>query len=396
MAPLTTPVLRGRRVALPTAVAAAIGAVVLAIGLAVDPARAWLSYLWAFSCAFTVAVGGLVFLMIGYAMNAKWVAVVRRLNELVTAALPVLAVLFAPLLFGLGWLYPWHTPPEHLGAHEREVLAHRAAFANTPAFIVRAAVYFAVLLVASLLLRRWSRRRDREASDDPLRRERRFSSAMLPPVAFALTFAVIDWIMSLQAVWFSSIFGVYVFAGGFAAAIGLVTVLGARTWRLGEDGGPITRHHFHALGRLLLAFTVFWAYAAYFQALLIRIANKPEEVTFYLTRIEGTWAVFVWILIVGHFALPFLFLLPRSLKFRPRAMAIAGAWLVLVHFIDMYWLVIPTQVRGGLVVHWVDLGAIVAVLGTCVAFVAWRHDRVPLFCEHDPFLADGSRYRSPL
>ncbi len=412
-------VFSGRKVVLVSAVVAVLGLALLAVGLAIDPARAWLSYLMALAFAISTSVGGLILLMIGYAANARWMAVVRRPMEIVTLPLPALAVLFVPILFGLEH-YPWHTPPAGLAAHELEILEHRAPFMSTAGFAIRTAVYFAVFITAAALLRRWSVRRDREAplaeeaplsGDTPLRaeerphapaseealgRERRLACAMLPAVGLALTFAAMDWIMSLEPVWYSSIFGVYVFAGGFLAAIALVTILAARLWSRRGGAGAITPNHFYALGRLLFAFTVFWAYAAFFQAMLIRIANKPEEVTFYLERIGGAWAVFVWILIVGHFALPFLFLLPRAVKFRPRAMAGAGAWLIAMHLVDVYWLVIPSRVGGYLVVHWLDLAALAAVIGGAVAFAAWRQHGVALIARRDPFLADGAAYRSPL
>lgn len=397
-------VFSGRKVVLVSAVVAVLGLALLAVGLAIDPARAWLSYLMALGFAISTSVGGLILLMIGYAANARWMAVVRRPMEIVTLPLPALAVLFVPILFGLEH-YPWHTPPAGLAAHELEILEHRAPFMSTAGFAIRAAVYFAVFITAAALLRRWSVRRDREAprteeaapaAAAALGRERVLACAMLPAVGLALTFAAIDWIMSLEPVWYSSIFGVYVFAGGFLAAIALVTILAARLWRRHRGAGAITPNHFYALGRLLFAFTVFWAYAAFFQAMLIRIADKPEEVTFYLQRLHGAWAVFVWILIVGHFALPFLFLLPRAVKFRPRAMAGAGAWLVAMHLVDMYWLVIPSRVQGYLVVHWLDLAALAAVIGGAVAFAAWRQHGVALIARRDPFLADGAAYRSPL
>ena len=396
-------VFRGRKLVLVAAAIAVLGFILLAIGLVVDPGRAWLSYLWVFTFAFSIAVGALIFLMIAYATNARWMSVVRRATELVMLPLPALAVLFVPVLFGLGWLYPWHTPRGELSHHELEILEHRHSFMNSTAFAIRAILYFAVLLIASLLLRRWSLRRDRAADAPPpadpvaaLGRERRFASGMLPAVAFAFTFAVIDWVMSLQAVWYSTIFGIYLFAGGFLSAIAIVTIYTARLWMHQEGHRWITRNHFHALGRLLFAFTVFWTYAAFFQAMLIKIANKPEEVTFYIARTEGAWWVFVWILIVGHFLLPFLFLMPRAIKFRPQAMAGAGAWLVLMHLVDTYWIVIPAQVQGAFPFHWLDLGALAAVLGTCVAVAAWRQRGVTLVAERDPFIVEGAVYRSPL
>lgn len=396
------PVFRGRRIRLAALACAVLGFVLLAIGVAVNPARTWLSYLMAFAFAFTIVVGALFWQMIAYATNARWMAVIRRPIEAVVSPLPALAVLFVPLLFGLRWLYPWHTPAPGTAAHELHVYEHRAAYLNTTFFAIRAVVYFVVLLIAAQLLRRWSLRRDRVTEDvaaDPLEalgRERRFSSGMLPPVGLAFTFAAVDWLMSLNGVWYSTMYPVIVFAGGFLTSIAVITILTERIARHHGPAGVVTPNHFHALGRLMFAFVVFWTYTQFFQALLTRIANKPEEVTYYLARTSGAWSVFVWILIIGHFVLPFLVLMPRAVKFRPRAMALVAGWLVLMHVFDIYWQVIPTREQGLLVFHWLDLGALAAVVGTCVAVAAWRHDGTSLIAKRDPFLPTGAAYRSPL
>lgn len=401
MAEVNPLVYDGRRLRTRAAIVALVGVVVFVIGLVVDPARAWLSYLMAFAFAFTIAVCALIFLMLGYITNARWMAVIRRPTEIVVLALPAIAVLFVPIVFGLAWLYPWHTPPETLGEHERHILELRAPYLNTIALVIRAVVYFAVFLIASVLLRRWSTSRDaieQAATLDGeliLARERRFASAMLPPVGLAFTFAGIDWVMALEPVWYSSIFPVYLFAGGFLAAIALVTILTERLRRTAA-AHAITPNHFHALGRLLFAFTVFWTYIAYFQALLIRIADKPEEVVFYADRTEGAWVVFVYILILGHFVLPFLVLIRRAVKFQPKAMVAAAWWLLAMHLVDIYWLVIPSRYQGVLVVHWLDLAALAVVGGTAVAVAAWRQHRVSVLAIGDPFLPEGAAYRSPL
>ncbi|MCW5808602.1 MAG: hypothetical protein KIT31_39995 [Deltaproteobacteria bacterium] len=386
----------GARTARNAWIAAAVGVAVLILGLFVDAERAWFAYLTAFTIAFTIACGGLILLMIGYAANAKWMAVVRRPNEIVALPLPALAVLFIPILFGLGWLYWWHTPPASLSHHEHEVLEHREGYLNTLAFTIRAVIYFAILLVAQNRLRLWSLVRERTVLDtrepvEALSRERIFASAMLPPVGLAFSFAVIDWVMTLQP-WYSTMFPVYVFAGGFIAAIALVTVLTARLYHASSPG--VTTNHFHALGRMMFAFTVFWAYTAYFQAFLIKIADKPDEVTFYLNRTTGGWDPFVWILVLGHFALPFLFLLPKGVKFRPHAMEFAAWWLIVMHVVDVYWIVMPA--RRLLPLHWIDLGALLAVGGVCVASAARRQHDESLVASRDPFFAAGAAYRSPL
>lgn len=400
------PLFRGGRLALRAALVSLAGFLLLALGLVVDPERTWLAYLMAYVFAFSIAVGGLIFLMAGYAASSRWMAVVRRVNEVAVLPMPALVLLFVPLLFGLD-IYPWHRVPAELGAGERAAIEHRAGFMNAGFFAVRGFIYLAIILFASWSLRAWSRRRDREAApaaplddDRVLGRERSFSSGMLVPVSLAFTFASIDWVMSLHQTWYSTIFPIYLFAGGFVTAIGLVTALAARLWQAEAAreaaASPLTRNHFHALGRLLLAFVVFWAYAAFFQAMLIRIANKPEEVTFFRDRIEGIWAVLVVILIVGHFALPFFALLPRRPKFRPRAMAAVGWWLVVMHLVDIEWIVVPAGRGGEVSLHWLDLAALAAVGGAAVAVAAWRQDGVPLFAEGDPLLAAGAAYRSKL
>lgn len=405
-----THVFRGRRLILGAAIVAVLGFVALGLGLAVDPARTLRSYLMAFAFVFTVSVGGLILLMAGYATNARWMSVVRRATEAVVLPLPALVVLFVPIVFGAAWLYPWQSPPAGLSGHALEILRHRRAYLNLPFFTVRAAIYFLVLIVAGFLLRRWSVRRDAHLAELPpagdevaaeafLARDRTLASAMLPPVGLALTFAGIDWMMSLEPVWYSSMFGFYLFAGGFLTAIAVVTILTARLWTREDGSGVVTPHHFHALGRLMLAFVVFWAYIAFFQALLIRIANKPNEVTFYLQRVGCGWAVFVYLLIFGHFVVPFLVLLRRPVKFRPRVMAAVGAWLVVMHLVDIYWLVIPSpspspSPTGGGILSWLDLAALAAVVGTAVAVAAWRQDGIAVISRGDPFLARGAAYRS--
>jgi hypothetical protein len=402
------PAFGGRRIATVGLALAGAGFLLCALGLVVDPARTWRAYLTAVSTAVSIAVGALVLQMAGYAAGSRWLSVTRRLTETISASFPILAALFAPVLFGADLLYPWMGAPAGLAPPEQEILRHRAGFMNLPGFAARAALYFAVWIAAAELLRRWSRARDRAAQGEDARRpdrddagpalgrERALSSALLPLVGLAITFAAFDWIMSLHAVWYSTIFGVYVFAGGFASAIGLVIVLAERARAAHRLDWALTPNHFHALGRLLFAFTVFWAYCAFFQAMLIQIANRPEEVTFYIDRIAGPWRAVAALLVVGHFALPFLLLLPRAIKFRPRAMAAAGGWLVAMHLVDVGWLILPSGGRGEPPLHWVDAAALAAVLGSAAAFSAWRARGAPLVAARDPLFEAGTAYRSPL
>jgi hypothetical protein len=200
--------------------------------------------------------------------------------------------------------------------------------------------------------------------------------------------------MSLQPLWMSSMFGVYVFAGGFVASLGLVAVLAHAASRSGASA--IRPPHFHALGRLMFGFTIFWAYIAFFQAMLIALANRPEEVVFYVQRLAGGWRALAWLLIAGRFVIPFFVLLPKAVKFRGRALAWVGAGLVLGHYLDIYWLVMPLlRASGPLPSVW-DAAALLAIGGTSALAAAWwlsGKNVVPL---RDPLLEASLAYRSPL
>ena len=393
-------VFRGRSLPWAAGAVALAGWIGVGVGFGLARTETSFAYLTALAFVTSVALGALILLMTTYVVGASWNAVVRRLNECVVSVLPVLALCFVPLALGLSDVYVWMRAPAALPAlspHELHLLEHKRAYLNAPFFVGRSALYWLIWSVSAVVLCRRSVRRDRAApASDPAphQLERSFSAAALPPVALALTFAAFDWLMSLQPFWMSSIFGVYYFAGGFVAALGLVAALAYLATRAGVE--LIKPSHFHALGRLMFGFTVFWAYIAFFQALLIALPNKPEEVSFYLQRLRGGWEPVAWALIAVRFVLPFAVLLPRSIKFRPRAVGLVGLGLVLGHFIDIYWLVIPMQEAHGPLPGIWDLSALVALGGTAVAAAAlWLRGKavVPI---GDPLLERSVAYRSPI
>ena len=399
----------GGRVPILAALVAVAGFIGLGLGLGIDPDRAWLSYLVAYVFVVTLSVGGLILLMVGYAANARWAAVTRRLTEITALALPALALLFIPIPFGAAHIYPWAASLAGRESHVVKAMVHRAPYFNMAFFIIRAAIYFAIWITASFLLRRWSVRRDRRDTspakiiaehggdaEAALQRERTLSSALIAGVGLAMTFAGFDWVMSLAPNWSSTMFGFYFFSGGFLGAIGLVTILAWAGLKSGQLTGAVTPNHFHILGRLMFAFTIFWAYIAFFQVMLIAEANMPDEISFYLSRMHGAWLGFLYVLVLGHFGLPFALLLKRSSKFRPQIMAAVGGWLLLMHLVDIYWLIIPSHYQGLWVYSWLDLCALAAVGGTSVAVVVWRQRGISLLAEHDPYLPEGLRYQSNL
>lgn len=370
---------------------AAIGAVGLVIGAFVNPPQLFYAYLTAYAFAVSIAGGALIFLMIGHAMNAGWPVVVRRLTETIVASLPLLALLFVPLLFGLHSLYPW-TRPETLGEEGMRSVMAKRPYLEVPFFVVRSAIYLAVWVVIGGLLRRWSLARDADPGIESSGKMRALSAGALPAVAVTFSFASFDWLMSLTPTWFSTMYPVYWFAGGFVAALALLVLLTFAA----QDGGwlpEISLPHYYALGRMLLAFVIFWAYAAYFQFFLIWITDRPDEVTFFADRVRGPWRVLTVVLVVLQFVAPFFALLSYRLKHRPRQLAFVAAWVLAAHYLDVHWLVMPA-VRPRAPFHWLDLAALLAVGGACTAFSATRLRGRAIVPLNDPELPRALRYES--
>ncbi len=384
----------GRRLVQVSGGLALLGAAALALGAFVDPTRLFFSYLAAYAYAASTAVCALILLMICNAMRATWPVAVRRLLEAIVGALPLLAVLFVPILLGAETLYHgWLRPEDITDEHARALVEHKRSYLNLPFFLVRAGVYFVVWIACGELLRRWSLKADADPALAASRRPDIFSAVALPPVAFAFSFAAFDWLMSLEPTWYSTMFPVYVFAGGFVAALALLTAL-TRAAERGALLPKLSESHYYALGRLLLAFTIFWAYAAYFQFMLQWIANLPEEVEFYLHRAHGGWGTVAAALVVVQFAIPFLLLLNYRLKRRPGLLAAVALWILAAHYIDVHWLVVPAAPGHPARYHWLDLAALVAVVSASVAFAALRLRGKRMAPVNDPALPAALRYES--
>jgi len=365
------------------------GAIATAIGFATSPAQAAFSYLTAWTFALSIAVGALIFLMIGHAIDARWTIVFQRFTEAVACSLPALAALFIPIALSVAWLYPWVSPPASLDAESLAKLAHKAPYLNTPFWVIRAVAFLALWIALAELLARWSARFAH--SSDAIVRARALSAAGLPAVGLTLTWAAFDWLMSLTPLWYSTIFGLLYFAGGFVAALSLIAVIGRAARREPAVAASIHGSHTGALGRMMLAFLVFWGYMEFAQGIIIWIANKPEEVPWYIARGAGQWGGVFTVLIVAHFAAPFFALLSKPLKRRPTLLAIAGAWLVAMHYIDVYWLVMPVLHRD-LALHWLDLAAPCAVLGLATAATAARPRMRQAIAGDDPRFAAAVAY----
>jgi hypothetical protein len=370
------------------AVAGTVGLVLTALGAIASPRVASLSYLIAFAYWAFIALGSLALLMANHAAGARWNVTVRRLNESIAATMPVFVLLFIPILLGAKQIFIWIDPPASLGKEGLKLLAHKHAYLNPGAFTLRAVVYFAIWIAIAGLLRRWSLLQDESGAAEFTRKSRKLSSAGLPIFALTITFAAFDWLMSLNPLWSSTIFGLYIFAGGFVASIALLCIVASRM-------SFVTESQLHNLGKLLLAFVAFWAYMAFAQYMLIWVGNLPEEVPWILLRREGPWRWVGVFLIVGHFVFPFLVLLSRDIKRKRGALALIALWVMFVHYVDLYWIVMPTSGTGGLAPHWTQLTSFVGVGGIALAFGIWRLRGVRPIPVRDPYLEDSLRYVQP-
>jgi hypothetical protein len=369
---------RPRRIAL---VAGVIGLTICALSALFSPMQFFRSYLVAFLFVLGLGLGSLAILMMQYLTGGGWGLVLRRLLETAAQTLPLLAVLFVPLLFGLGYLYSWARPE----ALDDAVLRGKAPYLNVPFFAARAVLYFVVWIGLAWLLARWSREEDRTGNPRLPRRFRLLSGPGLAFYGLTMTFAAIDWAMSLDPHWYSSIYGVLVAVGqvltAFCFTIAVVVLVAPRSALSSILEGGILRD----LGNLLLAFLMLWAYVAFSQFLLVWSGNLTEEVPWYVARMDDGWQYVGLALIVLHFLLPFLLLLSRDLKQSAGLLASLAGFLLLMRFVDIYYLITPSlSSTSPLPWLWLDVAAVVGLGGVWLAFFLWRLPLLPLLPRHDP------------
>lgn len=370
-----------RRVLLPALTVGIVGLAACALGAFRNPGAFFPSYLFGYLFWLGIALGSLAIVMLHHLVGGSWGFPIRRLLEAAALTLPLLALLFLPLLFGLGELYAWARPA---AVAADPLLQHKQPYLNTPFFIVRAAIYFAFWIGLASFLSRWSLQQDRTGDPGLARRMRSLSRFGLVIYMLTVTFASIDWVMSIEPDWYSTIYGLIYIAGhglaGFSAAILTAALLKNRQ----PLAGVVTPDTFGDLGGLLMTFVMFWAYVALSQFLLIWSGNLPEEVIWYEHRIQGGWNWIIIFVIVFQFAGPFLLLLARQVRRTDRALAALALTILIVHLADLFWLVVPPFRQAGISMHWPDAAAPIGIGGIWVAAFVWLLDRRPLLALHDP------------
>lgn len=354
-----------------------VGGVALALcalGALADPTQFFRSYLLAYLFWLGIGLGCLPIVMLHNLSGGAWGLVIRGALESALRTVPLLALLFVPLVFGLHELYAW-ARPEAVAADA--LLRHKSPYLNVPFFLVRAAVYFVAWIALAHYLNRWAIAQDLPADHPAARRLRRLSGPGLVAYGATMTFASIDWVMSLEPHWSSTMYGVLFTSGHVLAALAFAIAVTAVLLR----HQAVAPAHWQDLGNLLLAFVMLWAYFAFSQYLIIWSGNLPEEIPWYLHRLTHGWFVIAVSLVVLHFALPFLLLLSRDVKRRALVLAgVAGA-VVCMRLVDTFWLVVPEFQPAGVRVHWMDVAAAVGIGGIWLALFSWQLARKPLSVE---------------
>jgi hypothetical protein len=365
-----------------------VGAAALVLGVAAglrSPTQFFRSYLLAFVFWIGLPLGCSAILMLHHMVGGTWGFPLRRLLESGTKTLWLMALLILPILFRLPALYSWADPSK---VKVNPVLQYKQPYLNVPFFVARTVVYFAAWMALAYFLNKWSSQQDETGEPGLTRRLQSLSGPGLLIYGLTVTFASVDWVMSLEASWFSTIYGMIFMVTQALAAMALVTLAVILLAKQEPLAGLISPRVLNDYGNLLLTFTMLWAYLSFSQYLIIWAGNLRDEIPWYLSRAQGGWAWVALGLIVFHFAAPFLLLLSRFVKRRAQILGWVAAGLVVMSVVDIFWLTVPAFERAGPEFHLTDWLAMVGVGGLWVWQFAAQLKGRPLLPLHDPRLRE--------
>jgi len=361
----------------------AAGAVLTAIGMvAVSPNQFYCSYLWSYIFVLGLSLGPMAWLMLQYVTGGAWGAVIRRPAEAAARTLPLAALMFLPIVLGMNNLYPW------MPVHHRAMPAHQAQWLAPGFFLIRAAVYFAGWLVLGWLFNRWSAEEDRGGGTAARRKLGRLAGPGLVFWGLAVSFMSIDWILGVKPEWFSTMFPLLAIAGqaltSMAFLVALLVLLSFRK----PMSEVLTPRHLHDLGKLLLALVMVWAYFSFSQFLIVWAGNLPEEIPWYVVRLNHGWEALALLLVIGHFALPFALLLSRDLKRNFKLLAGIAGFILAMRLVDLYWQISPYFRTGGFGVSWLDFTAPTGLVGIWLAYFLTQLEKRTLVAPNEPELEE--------
>ncbi|HTX33903.1 MAG TPA: hypothetical protein VME43_02745 [Bryobacteraceae bacterium] len=354
----------------------------------VSPFQFYRSYLWSYVFYVGIALGPMAWLMLQYLTGGAWGVAIRRPAEAAARTLPLLALLFVPIVIGIPNLYEW----SHANIVAADpVMQHKRIYLNVPFFLVRAVVYLGAWNLLSWYYSYWSAREDQGDRGA----HGKMAALAGPGIifwGFSITFMAVDWVLSLNPHWFSTIFGMLFMAGqGLSGMAFLITVLVLLSYYR-PMSEVLTPRHLHDLGKLLLAMVMVWAYFSFSQFLIIWAGNLPDEITWYTARLHGGWGYVAMALVLGHFALPFALLLSRDLKRNFKLLAGIAIFILCMRYVDVYWLVAPDFSRGKFAVSWMDFTAPLALGGIWLWYFLSQLVKRPLLPLGDPHLEEALQH----
>jgi hypothetical protein len=366
-------------------------AVGIILGLAAflfDYQRAVFNYLLSFMFILTIGVGSLFLISIEYVAGAEWSTPLRRVIEFFSSLTPFLLILVIPLLFAAHDLFHW-THEEAVASDA--VLQGKAPYLNMPFFIIRVIVVLLVWTFFWFFLTRNSEKQDITGDQTLTKRNITLSAIFIPVFAITLTLTAVDWLMSLEPHWFSTIFGVYIFSGAVVASLAAVTLGVVTLKERGYLHPRIIKDHYYSLGALQFVFINFWGYIAFSQYMLIWYADLPEENFWYQMRWQGGWEYISILLIIVHFVIPYALLLSQPSKMDPKRLKLASFWILIAHAVDLYWLILPNM-NAVFNLHWIDFVFPIFMAGfiiTIFNLIAGKKNLVPV---GDPKLERGLNF----
>jgi hypothetical protein len=368
------------------AIAGAIGIVASVVGAMTNPEQFFRSYLVAFLWVLGPTLGCLGLMMIHHLSGGAWGLGVRRVLEAAARNVPLTALLFIPIIIGMPHLYEWANADI---VSKDPVLQYKAPYLNSTFFVIRAAIYFLVWGGLAFILTGWSRAQDFRPTLPPA--DRKFRSLSGPGVlayAITITFASFDWVMSLDAHWYSTIFGLLFMVGQGLTGIAFTAILAFIISRRPPMDAVLSPEKIHDYGKLMLAFTMLWAYLAYSQFIIIWAANLPEEITYYIRRLDTGWLTLSIIILLGVFVIPYCLLLSRSLKRSASKLAYLGLFVFIMRYVDLYWMVQP-MLHAEPSPHWLDLATAAGLMGLWTAAFCWNLKGPALVPVNDPYLEEA-------
>jgi hypothetical protein len=353
-----------------------------------SPASFYQSYLMSFMLILGLALGSLGLMMLQHLTSGHWGIIIRRPLESATRTLPLLFLFFLPIaLFGMKYLYAAWLDPEKL--REEPLSKFQQSYLTHSGYLTRAVIYFALWLALMFIFNILSKQQDVNQTDRALRRRlKMLAGPGIIVYVFAMSFAAIDWVMSLSPHWASTIYGFLFVAGQLISSMAFMIAVVVLLSRAEPFAGILQQRHLHDLGKFLLAFVMLWAYFDFSQLLIIWSGNQPEEISFYRTRLYGGWGVVAVIVLVFHFLVPFLLLLSQDVKKNPRLLPKIAMWLIFMRLVDLFWMTRP-EFTSRAVPTWLDLVLPVALGGLWLGFFAFNLKQCPLLPLGDPKLAEA-------